>query len=378
MVLFFLVFVVSLTINFVFYKADIEFYMRAKHYMNVESVLNTKLTDYSEFHDEILNGILNFIREGNREEFPSTQMFFTERFHKAFSNKKTYPRFFWAEPAWALVAVLEDTSVRSNKNTVSEIAKIFDETTLENAFTNVDQSVSGIAALHLYEITKQKKYLKFSDKMYQWIKSQESEYGILYNQNTDVSIVDALGMVVPFLMEYSKYYDSVEAKNLAIKTIESYVDKGVDSETGFPAFSYRLKEPHIKMGMSNWGRGTSYYVIGLDAINQVCVNDSTQIRISRFNNNVGTMWNETHCFGQFIGEGGKNDLSAELPILYYLYKLGLVKISKQEILEYSKFMHEGIMYNSSSSNNGIVRYGTNIGPNILSQAFMLKLINEVK
>ena len=97
-----------------------------------------------------------------------------------------------------------------------------------------------------------------------------------------------------------------------------------------------------------------------------------------FNNNICALWNDKHCFGQFVGEGEKKDLSAELPIIYYLFKSNLLHITKNDILEYGKFLHDGIMYNSSSSNSGIIRYGTNIGPNILAQAFMLKLLNEVK
>lgn len=374
----FILLIFSLSINFVFYKADIEFYVKAKHYMNKELIINTKSYSYTDIHNEVLEGTLKFIRDGKREEFPSTMMLFTERFRQAYTPKTEYPRFFWAEPAWALVAVLEDPLIKGNRDLIKELSQIFDETTIDNEFINVDQSVSSIAALRLYELTKDQKYMLYANRMYSWLKSLDTEYGILYNNNPNVSIVDCLGMVVPFLMEYSKYCDSTEAKKLAMKTMECYIDKGVDSDTGFPAFSYRLKEPHIKMGMSNWGRGISYYTIGLNSIIQEDINDSVKIRITMFNKNICALWNDKHCFGQFVGEGEKKDLSAELPIIYYLFKSNLLHITKNDILEYGKFLHDGIMYNSSSSNSGIIRYGTNIGPNILAQAFMLKLLNEVK
>ena len=85
------------------------------------------------------------------------------------------------------------------------------------------------------------------------------------------------------------------------------------------------------------------------------------------------LYNKNHSFGHFLGKKDR-DLSAELPILFYLSKKKLIKLTEKDILDYSLMCHNGIVYNSSSSNTGIIAYGTLCGPNVLSQAYMIRII----
>ena len=91
-----------------------------------------------------------------------------------------------------------------------------------------------------------------------------------------------------------------------------------------------------------------------------------------------SIFNSYHQFNQFIGENGNIDMTAELPILYYLVSKKLVQIKDKQLLEYNKYSDKGLLYNGSASTSGKYFYSQNFGPNILSQAFMLKLLNENK
>lgn len=264
-----------------------------------------------------------------------------------------------------------------DKKNIEELVDVF-ESILNIPFEVVDQSPIGIGAIYLDSLKKDSKYKAYADNLFQWLKNRDGDYGILYGNDNSRSLVDALGMVVPFLMKYAQTYHCEEAENFAYKTIEKYIEYGCDNTTGVPAFSYRTEPPHIKMGMTNWGRGISWFCLGLLSIDESRLFSDVFGKVNAFQVTLYELWKQDHSFSQFVGENNKKDLSAELPILYYLYKKQKIELTGNDILQYSKYMHNGEMYNLSSSNTGIIRYGVAYGPYMLSDAFMLKLINEVE
>ena len=52
----------------------------------------------------------------------------------------------------------------------------------------------------------------------------------------------------------------------------------------------------------------------------------------------------------------------------------LIKISDEQLLNYSTMAEDGLLYHSSGSVT--TTYSNLFGPNILAQAFMLKLLND--
>ena len=368
----------SIIFNILFVVSDVLFEIKAKAIIKKDFTVSEVLKNKKDFRAQLVSTLKANVVSGRRIEFPSTNMFVTERLTSTITPPKKYPLLYWSEPAWAYVALLEDAMIHDKEKNIEELVDVF-ESILNIPFEVVDQSTIGIGAIYLDSLKKDRKYKAYADNLFKWLKDKDGDYGILYgNSNNSMSIVDALGMVVPFLMKYSQAYHCEEAEELAYKTIEKYIEYGCDDSTGIPAFSYRTEPPHIKMGMTNWGRGISWFCLGLLSIDESRLSSDVFEKVNAFQVTLYELWKQDRLFSQFVGESNKKDLSAELPILYYLYKKQKIELSGNDVLQYSRYMHDGEMYNSSSSNTGIIRYGVPYGTFILSDAFMLKLINEVE
>ena len=214
--------------------------------------------------------------------------------------------------------------------------------------------------------------------VFEWCKNNDTEYGILYAQGNRAQVLDGYGMCLPFLQKYASTYNDSIATNLVVKHIELATRYFIDEMTGLPVHKYSLSFPHIKQGNCNWGRGVSWFVSGLIDIDYSLLSDFSIVRLNNMDASLVTIWKKHEYFSQFIGEKGEIDFSATLPIVYYLSRKGLIQLTEKEILSFSKYSDNGLLYNSSSSNTGSYGSGMPFGPNVLSQAFMLKLLNEVK
>ena len=368
---------ISLFFNVLFVISDIQFEMKAKAIIKKDITVSEVLKSKEEFRRQLMPTLKAHVVSGRRIEFPTTKMFISERLKSIITPSKKYPLLYWSEPSWAFVALLEDAMIHGDKRNIEDLTDVF-ESVLNTPFEIVDQSTMGIGAIYLDSLKTDSKYKAYADNLFKWLKDRDGDYGIIYGNDNSRSIVDALGMVVPFLMKYAQAYHCEEAEKLAYKTIEKYVEYGCDNSTGVPAFSYRTDSPHIKMGMTNWGRGISWFCLGLVSIDESRLSTVAFEKVTAFNSTIYELWKQERSFSQFVGENNKKDLSAELPLLYYLYKKQRIEMSKDDVLHYSQYMHDGEMYNSSSSNSGIIRYGVSYGQNMLSDAFMLRLINEVE
>src|SRR5690606_27297124 len=128
----------------------------------------------------------------------------------------------------------------------------------------VDQVPFGLTALKLYHITKKDKYLNFSKHVMDYLKTQINLDGIIfYRSNSKYYYYDTLGMIIPFLLEYSKTFNDETYINLARKQIKFFIKhNGIHPYTYMPHHGIVL-ESEIPIGSSNWGRGIGWYYIAL-------------------------------------------------------------------------------------------------------------------
>lgn len=373
----FLLLCISLGLNYIFYKADVEHWIAYRQLMKIENTHSTILDDVTQFHAELVKGSYKFLKNNKRLELPVyTDVRFTERYKNAQKHKEApiMGLMYGESDGFMFLELLEDAIKQGNVGKINYLKNYFDKNVYDVPFSHTLQAVHSIISIRLYEHTKEEKYRTHADRMYKYLLSQNTKYGILYVQGLTYSIVDVLGVVVPFLVEYSKTFNCSEAYKLALQQIEIYTKYGCDKETGMPAFAYTIKEPHVKIGRINWGRGVSWYIIGVSYINIESLSPKSQKTINKLNATLSKIWNNEHKFNHFICDPfEKRDLSAELPILYYLNKIGRINLSSKQILSYSQFMHNGIMYNGSTDNSGAIKYGIALGPQILSQTYMLRL-----
>lgn len=349
---------------------DIKNYIISRRIKKTEKTLSQERVSIGAFKKELIDATKYLVVNGKQIAYPA---FYSENFFKRFKlnlkDQYAVQRFDYdgSECGWPFYALL--------KEDVEFGRKMFDEKVLNLDIHAVDQSPYGMVALYLYDKFKDEKYLKYAQQLYKFIVDLETNYGIAYRQyhKNDIILVDTLGMAIPFLIEYGNYSKDDAAIKLAEKTIECYLQYGCDSSTGVPAFSYRISTPHIKCGYANWGRGCAWFVIGLSYINIEHLDAKSQKLVGVLEETLKSMWESQGLFGQFISEWS-HDLSAELPIVYYLYKMNIIRIDEKQLLAYSTMCHDGIMYNCSSANVGIVKQGFPYGPNMLGQGYMLRLI----
>lgn len=74
--------------------------------------------------------------------------------------------------------------------------------------------------------------------------------------------VDTLGLVCPFLMLYAKNYDRPEIAKLAVFQLEMYHRYGILPGTSLPNHAFNV-DSKLPLGVYGWGRGISWYLIGL-------------------------------------------------------------------------------------------------------------------
>ena len=366
--------------NYIFYKADIEYWLEFKRIRLTESTPSPILGDVTQFHNELIRGSLDYLKNEKRIELPEyTDISFIERFRKSFNKTDIPMGVTWAaEDSYLFLEILDDAIEKKDDETIDYLKSYFDTHTLKLNFEYRDQAMNALISIKLYQYTNEAKYKDYAVNMYKWLLSQDSESGIIYIPGMCYSIVDVLGMIVPFLTTYAKAFNCPEAYDKALQQIEIYSKYGCDKENGIPAFAYTIRDPIIKIGPSNWGRGISWFVLGVSCVNLSDLSIETQKIIHLMNSTLSSIWTKYHHFDRFVLENNQRDLTADLPIIWYLNMCGSITLSKKDILYYSQFMHDGVMYNCSNGNSGAIKFGVPHGPNPLAQGLMLRLTKEAK
>lgn len=81
-------------------------------------------------------------------------------------------------------------------------------------------------------------------------------------KNNPDMYVDTIGLVCPFLALYAKVYHSQEMEDIAFKQIDMFHRYGLYKESNLPNHAFHIKTK-MPLGVYGWGRGTSWYIIGL-------------------------------------------------------------------------------------------------------------------
>ena len=374
----FVVLCISICGNVAFFMADGITYFRLKDLNEKNGARYPICSSREEFRKEIFDVNMDILMSGNRPEAPIFPSGVIDRIKYNLGKKKSYPFFYWGEPNWLLTATLEDAILHKDKEHIREIAEVFKDNINNQPIEHVDQCQCGSAAILLHQGTGDNIYKSYADMVFEWCKNNNTEYGILYAKRNTAQVLDGYGMCLPFLQRYAQVYNDSIALNLVVRHIELAAKYFIDETGGLPVHRYSLSFPHIKQGNCNWGRGVSWFVSGLTDIDYSLLSDSTIAQLDKMDSALLAIWKKNGKFNQFLGEQGEIDLSATLPIIYYLSRKGLIKLTEKDLLSFCRYSDNGLLYNSSPSNTGSYAFGMTFGPNVLSQAFMLKLLNEVK
>ena len=176
---------------------------------------------------------------------------------------------------------------------------------IDYKITRIDQSPIGILLLNLYLWFHDATYMKAAEYLYEDIKSMREEDGsIMYIRNSQRQLSDAVGMYIPFLMEYFSLTKDSTAYRIADYNMKLYYQKGVNKETGIPSHGYDLRSG-IHIGSANWGRGIGWYLLAA----AYC----PQFRDEKLNESL-----KRTSYTQFPGSNDKFDSSTAL--MFEIYK----------------------------------------------------------
>ena len=149
---------------------------------------------------------------------------------------------------------------------------------------------------------------------------------VLYSEGTTEQHVDAIGLVCPFLYYYANTFNCKHAQDVGRKMCEEYVRWGSDPITGIPVQTYDINN-HVNLNHSNWGRGISWYLMG---VLQMKSSDSiVKERVALLETTL--LLQKNHLYHQYFSQGGIPDMSATIPVVYYLISKGRLTLSKKEL-----------------------------------------------
>ena len=292
-------------------------------------------------------------------------------------QKYNYPRAFLFV---GIVSYLRKTKNDKELLLFKNIFEAYIKDTGEPAFVlnRVDQAPFGIVALYLYESFNDTKYLKMADYIFKYLEENidPEEQIIDYRPHLPVVLNDMLGLVIPFLMEYSRVTKNIKAKELAEMQMKYYTQYGVDAETFIPSHGIN-KLTKTKIGSANWGRGIGWYLIGLSYCTQY--NTHFKNNFEKVKSAVLKLKTKDHLYSQFPGSSETFDASTTLMTLYAFVLQNKNSLTEQELFNQLKkyLTPDGIILQTSGDTVGLNDYSKTFGNSELSQGLLLLIMSEL-
>ena len=211
----------------------------------------------------------------------------------------------------------------------------------KTAFSGVDGSMLAYSVL---KAAGDKHSLKPAmDKTLGIVKSFCDEDGLIqYNNKTGNYYVDTLGLVCPFLAEYSAVFKDENAEELCIKQLEFYSSNGLCNKNLLP--NHCIKKDGTPLSVFAWGRGCAWYALGLiDSFDYL--SDSGKSRVLPLIKNFADTLLENSLkdggFSNLLTVSGY-DSSATAALGFFLARAGKI-LDENEYTEFARKCLEKLM-----------------------------------
>lgn len=160
--------------------------------------------------------------------------------------------------SYAMVGISYYAMEQDDSATMDELKKKADAFIDSKAFTlnypviKIDQAPIGLLLLNLHKWYKDEQYMKVAQNLFSTVKDMKDKQGrVLYaGLGAKVDFADALGMYVPFFMEYFKATNDSSALKIVNDNMERYQRYAVNPLTGIPAHGYNLSNG-VPVGSAN-------------------------------------------------------------------------------------------------------------------------------
>ena len=302
-----------------------------------------QVSQENDFERILMNGVENMLE---RKYISDHNLIYQSSFLSSITWKKTSV-YEYGEYGILLHYAFVYAKEKNNRELMSLIRKKFDKGFCEKKYDKEkllrnDQITYGNIAIDLYDEFGDSSYKSIAEELMNRLARIDSVSGIvLYREKSREQHVDAIGLVCPFLFYYAKRFDDQHAYNIAKKMILNYIRYGTDKETGLPVQTYDV-DSHIKKNRANWGRGIAWFLLGL--VDFEGLHDEDSVSVSKLE---GILLKQNGLlYSQYFGDNNV-DMSATIPILYYLYHKGLLNLSAEQ---YTKLISPFV------DNQGVVRF----------------------
>lgn len=282
-----------------------------------------------------------------------------------------YPR------AFLYYGLTEYTIKKERLVILNEVKEEFDSfIDFQDDLQRIDQVPFGLAALNLYEIYGDDKYLEFAGKIFNFILSQMDRNGLVsYRKNQVITFPDTLGLIVPFLLKYRKYSDR-DTTSIARDQMSYFIKFGVNKISYMPVHGVN-RDNNIQVGSANWGRGIGWYFMALSYFYK----DTGEYENEYYGliETLSKLKNQQGLWGQFPGSKDKFDASSTTMFLYSIIVNNLNKFSSNDIFKiFEGFIsNEGIVLETSGDTYSLNSYSSRFGKSELSQGVLLLMLSEI-
>ncbi|WP_158838707.1 glycosyltransferase [Polaribacter sp. L3A8] len=345
----------SFLLNIFFIRVDVLPILNQKYQNSSVSVLTSNLEpdDFSKL-----------ITEGTKKRLAAKYVFDNNVFTPSNFKSNVYNVFFkddiitynFGEHGYLMLNSLKAAYIDGNDELCAYIKTRFDSAFLEDDTIQIlrtDQAIYGSIAIELFSRTKDNRYKKFAEGIFNTLSNLDLKYDLISYRQGDEQHVDLLGFVCPFLSDYGRVFNNERASMLCVKLIDNYSKYGVDNITGVPSQGYNLVSK-MKIGSSNWGRGMAWYALALSSVEKEKLNKHTRLMIDAFSKTLLKSM-KNGLFTQFPGRSKEIDMSSSLPLLYFLFKEEKILINRSQLIStLSPFIHTNgqVGFNSPSISIG--------------------------
>lgn len=271
--------------------------------------------------------------------------------------------------SYAMVGVSYYAMLQNDSLTMNEMKRKADEfidsqrNCLNYPIEKVDQAPIGLLLLNFYKWYKDERYMNVANNLYSTVRDMKDSQGrILYaGKGAKVDYVDALGMYVPFFMEYFKVTNDSTALALVNSNMSRYQQYALNTKTGIPCHGYDMRSG-IPVGSANWGRGIGWYLLAA----AFC----PQMHDSKLDKTLSKI-----DYTQFPGDSEQFDSSTAL--MFEIYKQSKNKNRKLSLAFIKPHvMASGFVDNCSGDTYGLNSYSHTFGESELCNGLLLMLASK--
>lgn len=210
-----------------------------------------------------------------------------------------------------------------------EVMESLQRQTAVEKFSHVTHVINSWLAVELYKKTKDEGQIKTIRKGLDYLYSAMDSDSLIHYWNNNLILVDGLGMYIPFLVSYYQTFGDEKALRLAQLNFDYFMNHGTSGH-----LPHWFINNNMGIGPNNWGRGISWYILGLLSLSEI--EEKYKMEAKVLADNLLKLQSKPFIWNQLVGIEAYStfDSTATIPILLLINKVypELVKENLSQIM----------------------------------------------